>query len=200
MNSDTLDACSTSVLPHKLYLMTYQLISEVAFDRRSKYSSREAIEKILGILGDNLFLNMGRVLLPNHYNSRLLFRYSHGLNKEKRLVDYEIHQGITGLIYSSEQSIFADDLDTNSMYVGKLCGANELPYADPAIIGVPIFRSNKGIMGVLCVNHGYRGTKEISEIEQVLEGTATLIAQIIERSVRKHKYNNTINKVVCKLN
>jgi len=172
---------SNTVLPHKMYQLAYQVVSEFAFDTYVNYDTQTGIEKILGALEGYLFLNMGRVLVPNHDRTKLCIRYAHGIEKAQRFINYDIDQGITGLIYTSKQAIYADDLDTNSMYLGKLCQSTYLPYSNPAISGVPIFNSKNEIRGVLCVNHGYRDNKELSEILSVLENTATLIGLLLSR-------------------
>jgi len=170
------------VLPHSIYQHTYQTISEIVFDSHSEFNKAEAIEKILSTLADQLFLNMGRVLLPDYNETHLCIRYAHGIPKEKRLTSYGVDQGITGLVYTCQQSIYADDLDTNSMYVGKLCASTDLPYTNPAITGVPILDTHCEIKGVLCVNHGYRERDELADVQNVLENTAILIAMLLSRT------------------
>jgi signal transduction protein with GAF and PtsI domain len=166
-------------------MMAYQMISEIAFNYHTEITIRESIEKILAILDEFLFLNMGRVLLPSHDQTKLYLRYAHGIEKEKRFISYDIDQGITGLIFSTKQPIYVDDLDTHSMYLGKLCETTNLPYCNPAVTGVPVFSSKNEIMGVLCVNHGTREARELDDIINLLENTATLISQLI-----KHEYRD----------
>ena len=168
------------VLPHKLYKMADQTIAEIAFKSYSRKDRKNDIEKILATLEEYLFLNMARVLTPNHDATKLHIRYAHGISKENRFINYDIDQGITGLIYSSRQAIYADDLDTNSMYLGKLGASSSLPHINPAITGVPIIDSKNNIKGVLCVNHGFREANELSEIISVLENTAILLSSLIK--------------------
>jgi len=73
-----------------------------------------------------------------------------------------------------------------------LCSGTDLPYTNPAISGVPIIDSSDNLLGVLCVNHGYRANEELSEIQQVLEHTATLISALLKSKNNNKPYSYTI--------
>jgi len=172
---------NTSVLPNKIYQQALQVISQVSFYCQVKYGTKEGINRILSILAEYLFLNMGRVILPSNEDDLLHIRYSHGIPKERQFVSYTKDQGITGLIYSTGQAIYADDLDTNAMYLGKIVSSDSLPYFDPAISGVPILDSNDRVIGILCVNHGFRDASELKSIFSTLESSAALISQLLTK-------------------
>lgn len=171
----------TSILPKEVYQRTIKLLAEEANETLQKFSTSRAIERILAMLEEYLFLNMGRVLLLDSSNKYLRIRYAHGLPTEKRFVTYKLDEGITGFIFLSGQPMYADDLDTNNMYIGKLLKPIDLPYSNPAFSGVPIFDSNNKIIGVLCVNHGYRNAYETNTTLNLLEETAKLIGQILSK-------------------
>lgn len=176
INENKDDLC---ILPSKIYHRTFQLISDEVKDRIAVNNPKEVIERVLAMLEECVFLNMARVLLPDHDKKYLRIRYAHGLPAEKRFVTYKIDEGITGFVYKSGQPIYIDDLDTNSMYIGRLTSPLDLPYSKPAFSGVPILNSDNVVIGVLCVNHGYRSNMEINNTLVLLEGIAKIIGEII---------------------
>ena len=175
-NELVLDNC---LLPSKIYHKTFQLITDEVKLTSKLDNPYFAIERVLAMLEECLFLNMGRVLLPDQNQKYLRIRYAHGLPTEKRFITYKIDEGITGMVYETGQALYADDLDTNNLYVGRLSSPLDLPYSKPAFSGVPIKNQEDVVIGVLCVNHGYRNAKEISTILTLLEGIATIIAQLL---------------------
>ena len=179
MNVEELEINQHGLLPSKVYHRAYQLILDTPKENKSV---KKSIESILAILEECLFLNMGRVLLPDHNKKYLRIRYAHGLPMEKRFITYQIDHGVTGFVFTSRQAIYIDDLVTNSMYTGKLVNPLDLPYSKPAFTGVPIFDQTNEVIGVLCVNHGYRTREEISSTITLLEEASKVIANLLEKA------------------
>lgn len=173
------DLTQSHLLPDKVYERALQLIADEIFSGLADNNPRRAIEKTLELLEECLFLNMGRVLLPDHSGKYLRIRYSHGLPLEKRFITYDINEGISGFVFTTGQAIYIDDLDTNSMYKGQLVQPIDLPYSKPAFSGVPLRSVDNRTIGVLCVNHGYRNPEEVKLTLDILEKTALMISQLI---------------------
>ncbi len=169
----------SDVLPHDVYRHVFQMIFEEVEEAHKHKTVQQIINRILMMLEENLFLNMGRVLLPDNTDNFLRIRYSHGLSTEKRFITYTVNEGITGFIYHTGQAMYIDDLDTNSMYIGRLVNPMDLPYSKPAFSGVPIFNPLNDVIGVLCVNHGYRNRMEVKTTLGILEQTAQIIGELL---------------------
>lgn len=177
---DTLqEDTENSLLPDQVYARALQLITNELLSGISDKPTNKAIVNALGMLEECLFLNMGRVLLPDRSGKFLKIKYSHGVPLEKRFTTYRLKEGISSFVYESGQPIYIDDLDTNSMYKGRLAKPLELPYSKPAFSGVPIKSLEGKVIGVLCVNHGYRNADEIKLTLSILEKTAKIIAQLL---------------------
>ena len=168
-----------SLLPTKVYQRCNQLIAEELYQDLSSVNQKTAIEKVLAILEECLFLNMGRVLIPDNTGKYLRIKYSHGLPTEKRFITYKIGEGISGFVYTSGEAMYIDDLETNSMYQGRLIDPNDLPYSKPAFSGVPIKSPGGKTIGVLCVNHGYRNAEEVKLTLSTLTETARMLSRFL---------------------
>lgn len=168
-----------SLLPATVYQRCSQLIAEELYRDISSINQKEAIERTLEILEECLFLNMGRVLIPDTSGKYLRIKYSHGLPTEKRFITYKISEGISGFVYTSGEAIYIDDLETNSMYQGRLINPIDLPYSKPAFSGVPIKSPAGKTIGVLCVNHGYRNAEEVKLSLSTLTDAARMISRLL---------------------
>ncbi|MDX1811126.1 MAG: GAF domain-containing protein [Gammaproteobacteria bacterium] len=167
------------ILPDQIYSRALQLISDEVINNLSRKSPAQTIENSLKILDDCLFLNMGRVLLVDNTGKYLRIRYAYNLPSEKRFVTYKKDEGISGFVFTTGQSMYLDDLDTNSMYKGRLINPLQLPYEKPAFSAVPIKSIEGNVIGILCVNHGYRCPEEIQSSFEVLEKTAQMFSQLL---------------------
>ncbi|MBS0986464.1 sigma 54-interacting transcriptional regulator [Acetobacter thailandicus] len=137
------------------------------------------MHEIVHLLSELLGLNRARIILPDSSGETYSIRYAYGLTREE--MDrgrYQIGEGITGMALKNRQLIIVQDIDNDSLFLGRAVKRESLPKEKVSFIAMPINLGN-GEIGLLACHRLRHRNRQISDDINILKILASLIGQLM---------------------
>lgn len=141
---------------------------------------REAMSRILAILGRHHGMMRSSVMLLDQDTNELRIVASHGLDEtEARRVRYQVGEGVSGRVAQTGKPVVVPQISREPMFLDRL-GARKKPLRkELTFICVPILVNRKPV-GVLGVDLDYKADRDYERATKFLSIIATMIAQAIK--------------------
>ena len=147
------------------------------------FELKNAISRVLAILGRHHGMMRGQVTLLDLDTNELRIVASHGLDEDgARRVKYQIGEGITGRVAQTGKSIVVPQISREPMFLDRM-GARKkaLKQQELSFICVPVLVNGKPV-GVLGVDLRYKPDRDYEQTSTFLSIIASMIAQAIKVS------------------
>jgi Nif-specific regulatory protein len=145
------------------------------------FELKEAMSRVLGILGRHHGMIRGAVLLVADDTNELRIVSSYGLDEDgARRVKYQLGEGITGRVAQTGKPVVVPQISREPMFLDRL-GARKkiLKNQELSFICVPILVNRKAA-GALGVDLRYKADRDYERATKFLSIIATMIAQAIK--------------------
>jgi Nif-specific regulatory protein len=142
---------------------------------------KEAMARILAILGRHHGMMRASVMLLDQDTNELRIVASHGLDESgARRVRYQLGEGISGRVAQTGKSVVVPQISREPMFLDRL-GARKKPLKQQELsfICVPVLVNRKAV-GVLGVDLAYKPDRDYERATKFLSIIATMIAQAIK--------------------
>src|SRR5918996_1755809 len=141
---------------------------------------KEAMSRILGILGRHHRMMRSSVMLLDQDTNELRIVASHGVDEtEARRVRYQLGEGVSGRVAQTGKSVVVPQISREPMFLDRL-GARKKPLRkELTFICVPVLVNGKPV-GVLGVDLDYKADRDYERATKFLSIIATMIAQAIK--------------------
>src|SRR6266699_2096232 len=145
------------------------------------FELKEAMSRVLGILGRHHGMIRGAVMLLAEDTNELRIVASHGLDEDgARRVKYQMGEGITGRVAQTGKPVVVPQISREPMFLDRL-GARKktLKHQELSFICVPVL-INRNPVGALGVDLRYKADRDYERATRFLSIIATMIAQAIK--------------------
>ena len=141
---------------------------------------KEAMSRILAILGRHHGMMRSSVMLLDQDRNELRIVASHGLDEgEARRVRYQLGEGISGRVAQTGKPVVVPQISREPMFLDRM-GARKKPLKkELTFICVPVLVSRKPV-GVLGVDLDYKADRDYERATKFISIIATMIAQAIK--------------------
>lgn len=144
------------------------------------FELKEAMSRILAILGRHHGMMRSSVMLHDQDTNELRIVASHGLDEsEARRVRYQLGEGISGRVAQTGKPVVVPQVSREPMFLDRL-GVRKKPLKkELTFICVPVLVNRKPV-GVLGVDLDYKADRDYERATKFLSIIATMIAQAIK--------------------
>jgi Nif-specific regulatory protein len=141
---------------------------------------KEAMSRILAILGRHHGMMRSSVMLLDQDTNELRIGASHGLDEtEARRIRYQLGEGVSGRVAQMGKPVVVPQISREPMFLDRL-GARKKPLKkELTFICVPVLVNRKPV-GVLGVDLDYKADRDYERATKFLSIIATMIAQAIK--------------------
>lgn len=137
------------------------------------------MSEMLHLLSELIGLNRGRIVLLDDSGLQGKVCCSYGLTRaEVSRGCYQLDEGVTGHVLARGQVMIVQDIDKDSLFLGKMVKREDLPKGSVSFIALPIFIGNK-VTGVLACHRIRMRARSLSDDLSILRILATLIGQML---------------------
>src|SRR6266567_6774909 len=145
------------------------------------FELKEAMSRVLGILGRHHGMIRGAVMLLAEDTNELRIVASHGLDEDgARRVKYQMGEGITGRVAQTGKPVVVPQISREPMFLDRLEARKKtLKHQELSFICVPILVNRKPV-GALGVDLQYKPDRDYERATTFLSIIASMIAQAIK--------------------
>lgn len=155
----------------------------------------QALERVLSIISDTLFMKRATVTLRDSRTKSLAIYASHGLTPlEMKRGVYAHGEGITGRIFETAQPFYVPDVSREPRFLNKT-QSRDLDKGKVAFVGVPILLNGEPV-GVMSVDRLFG--EEVSATEDIR--FLSIVAQLIGQFVRLNRQVEQREKLLRRQN
>ena len=145
------------------------------------FELRDAMSRVLGLLGRHHNMLRGTVVLLDPDTGDLYIAASHGIEEAVvRRTRYQIGEGITGRVVQSGKPVVVPQVSMEPLFLDRLgVRKRSLKQQELSFISVPILVNGRAV-GALGVDLGYKPDRNYERSTKFLSIIATMIAQAIK--------------------
>ncbi len=145
------------------------------------FELRDAMSRVLGLLGRHHNMMRGLVVLLDPDTNDLYIAASHGVDEvAARRTRYQVGEGITGRVVQSGKPVVVPQVSLEPLFLDRLgVRKRTLKQQELTFICVPIL-VNRRAVGALGVDLGYKPDRNYERSTKFLSIIATMIAQAIK--------------------
>ncbi len=178
-------------MQNEIYRLELKVLYEISGIIGQILSLDRALESILAILSQSLYMERATVTLKDNKTGLLKIRASHSLRPEEvQRGIYEPNEGITGQIFRTAQPFAVPDIGREPLFLNKT-QSRTLCKESIAFIGVPIILNGEPV-GVFSVDRLFKPEVHFEEDIHFLTVVATLIAQFVKLNQEVEKRQQSL--------
>lgn len=141
---------------------------------------REAMTRILALLGRHHGMKRSSVMLLDQDTNELRVVAAHGLDEsEARRVRYQLGEGISGRVAQTGKPVVVPQISSEPMFLDRLGARRKSLKKELTFICVPVLVNRKPV-GVLGADLDYKADRDYERATKFLSIIATMIAQAIK--------------------
>jgi Nif-specific regulatory protein len=154
---------------------------EVGQTLANTFKLRDAMSRVLGVIGRQQDLVRASVMLPDQDTNELGIVACHGLDEDNaRRVRYRAGEGITGRVFQTGRPVVVPRISREPLFLDRLgVRKKTLERQELSFICVPILINRKPV-GILGVDLSYKAERDYERATKFLSIIATMIAQAIK--------------------
>lgn len=141
---------------------------------------KEAMSRILAILGRHHGMMRGSVMLIDQDTRELRIVASHGLDESRaRRIRYQLGEGVSGRVAQTGKPVVVPQISQEPMFLDRMNARKKPLKKEVTFICVPVMVNRKPV-GVLGVDLDYKPDRDYERATKFLSIIATMIAQAIK--------------------